>query len=96
MFKCPVWPDGNIICSIFGHLQQLKFAQWRNFFQIKARSDLSNSHAFTQKGSPIFYARKKCGELENSLSHCVLCGQSEQAFSIDFCQMQMNPVWPDG
>ena len=25
----PVWPDGCIICSIFGHLQSWKLAQWQ-------------------------------------------------------------------
>ena len=34
----------------------------------KARSDGLRK---SQKGSPIFYACKKCRELENSLSHCI-------------------------
>ena len=27
-----VWPDGTVICSIFGHLQWWKFAQWHKYF----------------------------------------------------------------
>ena len=30
---------------------------------------------------PIFYACKKCWELENSLSHCILRNPSERAFN---------------
>ena len=27
-----MWPDGQIVCSVFGHLQQLKFTQFYKKF----------------------------------------------------------------
>ena len=33
----PVWPGSQIICSIFGHLQQWKYVQWQKYFIIDSK-----------------------------------------------------------